>query len=398
VKVLHVVQRYGAEVAGGAEAYCRMLSERLARRGHTVEVVTTCAVSYVDWANEYPPGPTEIEGVTVHRMPVRRPRHEELFAALNHRVLAGGRQPSFLVQEEWMRMQGPDAPGVRDFVAEESGRFDLVAFFTYLYATTYYGIGASRVPVVLHPLAHDEPPLYVPLLDVPVRSADGFAFVTPEEQELVLRRFGVEDRPHSVVGIGTDLDVTADPDLFRQQSGLGDRPYVVVVGRVDPGKGARELYDMWVTYKRRRPGPLALVVVGEAVTTLDPHPDVLMTGFVDEDVKHSAVAGAVALVQPSYFESFSMVVTEAWALRRPVLVQGRCAVLRGQCERAQGGIPYEGYAEFETALDLLLEEPELATALGETGRAYVERTYDWNVILDRYERLMQRVARDRVLR
>jgi Glycosyltransferase len=74
---------------------------------------------------------------------------------------------------------------------------------------------------------------------------------------------------------------------------------------------------------------------------------VVVTGFIDEAGKQSALAGAAALVQPSYFESFSMVLTEAWAHRRPALVQGHCAVLDGQARRSGGGIPYRSYAEFE---------------------------------------------------
>jgi hypothetical protein len=47
----------------------------MAARGHDIEVATTCATSYVDWANEFPPGSEEIAGVAVHRFPVRRPRY-----------------------------------------------------------------------------------------------------------------------------------------------------------------------------------------------------------------------------------------------------------------------------------------------------------------------------------
>jgi glycosyltransferase involved in cell wall biosynthesis len=119
---------------------------------------------------------------------------------------------------------------------------------------------------------------------------------------------------------------------------------------------------------------------------------VVVTGFVDEQTKRSAIAGATALVQPSYFESFSMVVTEAWAQSRPVLVQGRCAVLEGHARRSHGGIPYCGFAEFEVAVETLAGSPALATALGEAGRRYVEDHYSWDRVLERYEDLLQRAA------
>jgi len=97
-------------------------------------------------------------------------------------------------------------------------------------------------------------------------------------------------------------------------------------------------------------------------------------------------------VHPSYFESFAMVLTEAFAQRRPALVQGRCAVLRGHAHRSGAALPYTGFVEFEAAVDALVSSPELGDALGRAGRRYVEREYDWDVVMDRYERVLTRVA------
>jgi glycosyltransferase involved in cell wall biosynthesis len=192
-----------------------------------------------------------------------------------------------------------------------------------------------------------------------------------------------------IIGIGTDLDAAGDPDTFRRSVGLDDRPYLVFIGRVDPGKGSQELYEFFVQYKARNPGPLALVIVGEAVTKMPDHPDIVMTGFVSDDVRDSALAGALALVQPSYFESFSMVLTEAWAMRRPALVQGRCEVLAGQTRRSGGGIAYRGFAEFEVAVDALLHDEAQCARLGRNGRRYVEERYSWDAVMARYERLLE---------
>ncbi|MGH2706683.1 MAG: glycosyltransferase family 4 protein [Actinomycetota bacterium] len=398
MRLLYVVQRYGQEVAGGAELHCREFATRLADRDHEVEVLTSCATSYVDWANTYPSGTESLGGVTVHRLPVTAPRDQHRFSPLNHRVVGGHKPVPLYLQREWMRLQGPELAGLASWLGRHAGSFEVVIFFTYLYYTTWAGLPAAAglVPTLLHPTAHDEPPFYLPLFDATFRLPCAFAFSTPEEAHLVQRRFG-RQAPSEIVGIGVELDsdLGVGEQAFRASSGLGDRPYLLFVGRVDPGKGSDEIYDFFLAYKRRNPGPLALVILGDPVKAPPPHRDVVLTGFVDEATKRAAMAGTLALVQPSYFESFSMVLTEAWVHRKPALVQGRCEVLEGQARRSGGGIPYQGFAEFEAAVDMLREDPALGRALGEAGRRYVEERYTWDAVLGRYERLLARVEKVR---
>jgi glycosyltransferase involved in cell wall biosynthesis len=128
-----------------------------------------------------------------------------------------------------------------------------------------------------------------------------------------------------------------------------------------------------------------LVLAGDPLVDLPQHEDIVVTGFLDESDKHAAIAGSLALVQSSYFESFSIVLCEAWVQRRPALVQGASTVLRGQAMRSSGAIPYEGYAEFEQAVMMLLEDSDLADELGRNGRKYVEDTYEWSRVLKGFE-------------
>jgi glycosyltransferase involved in cell wall biosynthesis len=397
LRLLFVVQRYGRDVPGGAESLCRELATRLAGRGHDVHVATTCARSYADWADQYEPGTSEIDGVSIHRFTVARPRDPAQFAAVSARVTNGTEPLALELQEEWMRLQGPWTPALVEWLDAHGEEFDAAVFVTYLYWTSWAGLRAlaGRIPTLLLPAAHDEPTLRLPLFNLLFALPDAMAFLTEEEAALVRERFPGAP-PGAVLGAAVDVAAPGAPvgvRQFRDRYGLGDRPYLVVVGRLDPGKGSDELADYFVAYRERNPlRDLALVVVGDPVHEVAAHPDVVVTGFVDDATRRAAVAGAALAVQPSYFESFSLVLAEAWVESKAAIVQRACAVTNGQVRRSGAGIPYRGYAEFEAAVDLLLDEPALAAALGARGRAFVEGHSRWETVLPRYERVLEALA------
>ena len=392
MRLLYVVQRYGESIAGGAEQHCREFAERLVARGHQVEIATTCAESYVDWANVFDAGSTSVNGVTVHRFPVERTRDGSFDAgtiALAHRT--GPR--SIDAQREWIAAQGPFAPQLIDFLRREHARFDCVIFFPYLYWPTWAGLRAIAgvTPCVLHPTAHPEPVFSLAIYDEVLRLPDALAFSTREEVELVQTRCPGA-AAGAVIGVGVNAEA-GDPNAFRSEyPELGEHPYLLYVGRVDAGKGAAELFADFAAYADGASKDVRLVLLGEPIVELPSRDDVLVTGFVDVKIRDAALAGALALVQPSRFESFSMVVAEAFANSRPALVQRECAATRGHVERSGGGLVYDGAAEFADAVAALAEKPEWAAEMGARGRRYVEKELAWDVVLQRYEQLLAGVT------
>jgi glycosyltransferase involved in cell wall biosynthesis len=386
-----VVQRYGSEVTGGAELACREFATRLAAAGHRVEVLTSRAQSAHDWADVYPPGASELDGVTVHRLDGPGPRDNGAFQSLTVKALWSGALGPRAEQQEWRRLQGPELPELEPWLGRRAGEFDVVVHFSYLYTPTWAGlpVSSATTPTVLHATAHDEPAFWLPVFDDLFPLPTRYAWFSEEERDLLTRRGA--PRLGAVVGIGVDLDIDGHPRRFRATTQLGDRPYVVFVGRVEAGKGSEELIQFFEAYKARHPEPLALVFIGPAEERHS-HPDIVYTGYVDDQTRTDAIAGAVALVQPSFFESFSLVLTEAWAQQRPVLAQGYTDVLVGQVRRSGGGLFYRGYAEFEASLQLLLARPAEGNAMGRAGRDFVDREYRWDVVLGRYEELLRQAA------
>ena len=395
--LLFVVQRYGRDVRGGAEQACRELATRLAQRGHRVSVLTTTALAYTDWSPHYPVGQELLDGVQVHRLDARK-RDLEAFERLNRRVTIAGLPVAMPLQRAWQQAQGPVVPDLVPWLDEHAAAYDVAAFFTYLYATTTEGLPAATrtTPTMLVPCAHDEIPLHLSVFDTVVHLADRLAFLTPEEADLFRARFRLTTM-HEVLGLGTELDPEAgDEAAMRTQYCLGDDPYVLYLGRLDPIKGAWWLVESFARYKALRPGPLKLVLAGEAVQEVPHSDDVVVTGVVDDPTRTAALRSALALVHPSPYESFSMVLTEAWATSTPAVAYAGNPVLRGHVERSEGGLLFRSAADLGAALDLLLAEPERASALGRAGRRYVEHNYGWPVVIEHWERALQRAAACRV--
>ena len=107
MKVCFVVQRYGLEVNGGAEAYTREVAEHLAKLpGYEVSCLTTCAVDYTTWKNEYAPGEEMVNGVLVHRFPVDRVRDKDYFEEFSKGIV-GNPYHTYADEAEWIEEQGP---------------------------------------------------------------------------------------------------------------------------------------------------------------------------------------------------------------------------------------------------------------------------------------------------
>src|SRR5947207_15659880 len=158
LKVAFVVQRYGVEVNGGGELLCRQVAEHLAPYWE-VTVLTTCAIDYLTWQNAYPPGPTTVHGIPVQRFPVDQPRDLDAFNRLSASVLAGGAGREAELQ--WMQAQGPVSSALLAYLQQHAQTYDRFIFFTYLYASTFFGLPCVAHRSLLVPTAHDEPPIYL---------------------------------------------------------------------------------------------------------------------------------------------------------------------------------------------------------------------------------------------
>lgn len=409
MRLAFVVQRYGLDIAGGAEYECRLIAEHLARHASvSVTVLTTCASDYVTWANRYPEGEEAVNGVPVRRFAVERPRDPEQFAAHTARVLGevarvepGRFDPEVVARASsaealaWLDAQGPLCPRLLAHLAQEQDAYDFVIFFSYRYWITWHGVHALPDHAVLVPTAEDDGVYRLPIFPPLFRAPRALVYNSIEEREMIERVSGNRGLPAAVVGVGSEVPERVDGEGFRARHGL-DGPFLLYVGRIDLNKGCPQLFEFFLRYRRETGSSLRLVLIGRSVLEVPVDAGIVPLGFQPDAEKWNALAACTAFVLPSAMESLSIATLEAWWSERPALVNAKCAVLRGQCKRSNAGLYYASYEEFREALALLEKDAPLRRRLGRNGRRYFEANYAWPVVEGKVLDLLGRLRREDV--
>ena len=387
--IAFVVQRYGAEVAGGAEALCRDTARALVRAGEEVTVFTTTARDYLTWAPYYPVGTTTDDGVTVRRFAVDPPDPRRSADLVRHLGLNPG-DP--VLEAEWAKAQGPVSRDMLRALSDIGDRPSpgtdpprVVALWTYLYATSQMAMPIVRDRAIVVPLAHEEPMLRFALTRGVIRSARAHAFMVPEEQALVRQMVGTGDIPGVVVGAGLDPAPDGDADRIRRTRPL-PRRFALYLGRVDAPKGVDALIRAHSAY-RDSGGELGLVLAGREAAGLDIPGWVFTTGFISNEERADLLAAAEVVVLPSPYESLSLVALEAWRAGRPTLGYARSEVVAGQTARSGGGLLYTGPDTYGMQLRRLARNPEERRAFGEQGRAFAAG-WTWDACVARWRELI----------
>jgi glycosyltransferase involved in cell wall biosynthesis len=388
MRLAFVVQRFGEEVAGGAEALCRSTARALAGGGDEVDVYTTTARDYLTWRPHYREGVERDGPVVVRRFAADAPDPRRSAALVRSLALGDGGPEA---ERDWALAQGPLAPGLVRALGDAASRYEAVALWTYLYATTQLAVGLARDRSILVPLAHDEPMLRFGITRGVVRAAAGLAFMTPEERRLVDDLHGLRDRPEAIVGAA--LDPAPPGDGVRARAGRPGLPrrFALYMGRVDPAKGVDALVRAHEGY-RSAGGPLGLVLAGRPAGRMRLPRWVVATGFVDARARSDLLDAAEVVVLPSPHESLSLVALEAWRAGRPTLATARSEVLSGQSARSGGGLLYDDAASYARQLSRLASDGDLRDRLGARGARFCA-SQTWDACARRWRALLARVRR-----
>jgi glycosyltransferase involved in cell wall biosynthesis len=389
-----VIPWFGRELKGGAEQHAWQIAVRLAARGHSVEVLTTCCKSHQDdWeTNHFPEGiSTEPEGIRIRRFAVvarDRARFDTVCARLlqmDPASLKPGVPPVSHEESRIFTSELIKSPRLLEFITAQGDEYDRFILLPYLYGPVLDAIKIVGKRGALIPCLHDESYAYLPEIAEAIYQVGSLLFISEGEQELAYRLFGSAiAHKSSFVGAGVEAVPTPEPAPSNGADHQGG--YLLYLGRKDPGKNVPLLLNAFGRFRAVRPNSnLRLVLAGPGSPPALP-PKTLDAGIVSDEQKGALLRDCVALLQPSQNESFSRVMMEAWFHGKPVAVHAGCAATAIPVKKSQGGWIAESeddWARLFVEIDRTAERDRMT--LGANGRRYAAGAADWESVMDRYE-------------
>jgi glycosyltransferase involved in cell wall biosynthesis len=367
------------------------LAERLAARGDTVEILSTCAKDNRTWENHFEPGTEQIGNIQVHRYAVDS-RNLDVWIPLQLTIHAG-KSATVPQQLDWMA-ESVNSRGLYAHIAREGRDFDALFFGPYLFGTTFWGSLIYPDRSVLVPCLHDEPYAYQDVIGSMFRQARGALFNATPEMMLAQSLYG--KIPGGVVGMGFDMPT---PDYVKGLTPYfeSSSPYILYLGRKETGKNVPLLIDSFCEAKQVGliPDEVRLVILGGGSFSDLNRPealnrcDIIDLPHASELEKQRLLAHALYLCQPSVNESFSIVLMEAWMVGTPVVVHGECAVTRHHVVESGAGLHFSDHEDLGGVTQFFLNDLEKRQEMVRRGREYVAREYSWESVLGRFDTVVQ---------
>lgn len=397
-KIAFIVHRYGEEIVGGAEYYVKTLSEHLVSE-YDVTVLTTTSIDYITWSNHWENGETLINGVKVIRFSPIVQRNMQEFSQLCNRLevkINSGEKTNIREDMEWILAQGPVCPDLVEYIKNKKNEYDVFIVVTYIYYTAVMTIPEMADKLLFIPTAHDETWIRLGIFEKIFQFPRYYGFLTEEEQKFVQGFFKNDYIPSSIIGTGIETPTQTNNMRFRDKYNI-NKDYLIYVGRIDASKGCGELVDYFLKYKKKYKTDIKLIMVGKGEMEIEDHNDIITTGYVTDEEKQDAIAGAMAMVTPSRYESLCIALLESLAMGVPVIANAKCTVLKGQCLRSNAGLYYDNEFEFGEIINYLSTHQEVYNGMRKNGLQYIEERYSWSAVIQKMRNIIAEIIKEKAL-
>ncbi|WP_169083616.1 glycosyltransferase family 4 protein [Paenibacillus sp. PL91] len=378
MKIAVITPWFSDSISGGAERFAGGIAKSLQDAGNEVEILTTCGKdSFWPWDKDfYKEGKYQIEDYTIRRFSLRS-RNKQLYDELMGKLISN--KELTYIEEMQLLLETVNSDSLNQFIAENAANY-VFLFIPYLYGTTYWGSKLVPERSFIIPCMHDEDMAYFKVIGDMFKRTAGIMFNTIEEQQFTAKIHNISINDTIVSGGGVEVNFAPNPGAFKKKYGISD-DYFIYVGRQVTGKNVPQLIEFFNNFSQKNKGTTKLLFVGQGedqiIEMIKSSPNIVQIGELNDQEKYDAIAGSLALIQPSLMESFSIVIMESWLCDTPVIVHELCEVTKGHCERSKGGLYYKDMESFNKVLNKYIDSPDLLTEMGKHGREYVEHYYTW---------------------
>ncbi len=214
-----------------------------------------------------------------------------------------------------------------------------------------------------------------------------------------------------VLPLGIDLAAFASLPGARQflerWPQARNRDVICFIGRLDPIKNLDALISAFAEVRRRFASAL-LVIAGEGTHAfveglkkradeLGVAKDIIWTGFLDGDLKLSALAAAKVFVLPSFSENFGIAAVEALAAGVPTVITTGVGIAKDVRQNEAGLVVEPNASDIASAIERLLNNSELAQRVSSNGARLAQERYSMEAmgaaLKACYEQILQRAKR-----
>ncbi len=389
-KIGFVTAWYGEQISGGAESMLRDLISELNKKNIPVEVLTTCAKEFrSDWnVNHYNEGLyLNKENVIIRRFKVRK-RDTKAFDYVNYKFM--NNIPVSFDEEKIFLREMINSNHLYKYMTEHSEEYSLFVFIPYMFGTTYWGMKLFPEKSILIPCLHDEPYAYMKHFQKTFPNIAGMIFNSEPEKILAEKIYNLKSVKTLTAGIGMNTNILANAEDFRKKYNIHE-PFILYSGRKDSGKNIDTLIKYYAEYVKRKNSNLRLIMIGGGKKINN----VTDLGYIPQQDKYNAMSACEFLCQPSFNESFSLVIMENWLCKRPVLVHEKCDVTKNFVLQSDGGLYFSNYPEFEACTDYLLKNKDISDKMGLNGYKYVNDNFNRDTITAKYIDFFERIINNK---
>lgn len=154
-----------------------------------------------------------------------------------------------------------------------------------------------------------------------LRSSRHIITVSEFSKREISQYYRVDPQHITVVPNASSFQLSTQQEAHQEHP----RPYFLFVGSLDPRKNLITLLKAF-TAAALEQVDLVVVGAGHASFAANPeiekyrnHPNLVFTGYVSDSALRNYYAGALALINPSFYEGFGLPVAEALSMNCPVL-------------------------------------------------------------------------------